>query len=604
MATAIRETRAQDQAGTPHIQENPKNPPELIVPALAVLNDPSAKLAVSALNQQPNLEAQLLKVDSHVTVVARNKFIKAPVAECIYQTELENVQSASKGTTGKINKVKTVTFVGGDIFSAIFLILQGIKPFIMPSIAAAGAGGPLGLGIVLCVFGVLGGALTMVVGGLDMKAGIDTLKKCHSQYKTTHQISWEGLFLGIRLLIGGIFEIAVGAMMIAIPIVLMVAATSGFALFLAANPWLLPLLFVIPTLCFAFELVPKIYRMIKQTTLPQLLNVNDLFKSLKDSDTAKSNSLLQTWKEQFTKHVINSLAANARKNRHEQALKAIERLLAKQNKDQVLDQTDTKELTLSERIILKNDTDLDLIIKDEAIESEKQKALEAIEFTIGLPPKEKLTSAEQKILKTNREILFNKDVNLDEKQKALKAITDLGKKKSLNKEEKATKALNEKLLALSDEELYQRIQNTTLMSHLELEMGIEGALAAFDLYNKINLGTEAESLQTEISTLNDKSNEWIRVQKIKIAIQAIYLISFIISMGTIGVPAGLIADIANLVTNVGLAVANGLPGYLDAFKKFLRNTPLTTDELTVLQTMGTELTEFAAKDPDVGAIAQ
>jgi len=559
MATTIRETRTQDQAEiTAPIQENPQNPTENhpIVQALAVLNNTSPKLAVSALNQQPNLEAQLLKEDSHVTVVARKNFIKEPAAECIYQTELKNVQSASEGTTGKINKVKTVTFVGGDIFSAIFLILQGIKPFIMPSIAAAGAVGPLVLGIVLCIFGVLGGALTMVVGGLDIKAGIDTLKKCHSQYKTTHQISWEGLFLGIRLLIGGIFEIAVGAMMIVIPIILMVAAGSAFALFLAANPWLLPLLFVIPTLCFAFELVPKIYRMIKQTTLPQLLNVNDLFKSLKDSETAKSNSLLQTWKEQFTIHVINSLADNARKNRREQAIKTIERLLAKQNKGQKLEENEETELAQNQEILKKTTTELDAKIKSEAIESEKQKA---------------------------------------------QSVIDDLKKKSLNKDEKATKDLNEKILALSDEELYKRIQHTTLMSHLELEMGIEGALAAFDLYNKIELGTEAKDLEKEISTLNDKSNEWIRVQRIKIAIQAIYLISFIISMGTIGVPDGLIADIANLFINLGLTAANGLPGYLDAFKKFLRNTPLTTDELTVAQTMGIEL---PAVVPEVHAIAQ
>ena len=156
---------------------------------------------------------------------------------------------------------------------------------------------------------------------------------------------------------------------------------------------------------------------------------------------------------------------------------------------------------------------------------------------------------------------------------------------------------------MDDDELYDRIHHTTIMSHLELEMGIEGALAAFDLYNKIELGTEAESLRTEISTLNDKSNEWIRVQKIKIAIQAIYLISFIISMGTIGVPDGLIADISNLVINAGLAIGNALPGYLDAFKKFLRNTPLTTDELTVAQTM-VEMTDFAAKVPEAHLKAQ
>ena len=553
MATAT--VRIQDQAETAPLLESPGKTSPKIEEALNALTLPHAPIE----NPVETIEARIVKADPRVTNAVRNRITSSPVAECIYQTELENVQSASKGTTGKINKVKTVTFVGGDIFSAIFLILQGIKPFILPSITAAStAGGPLGLGIALCVCGVIGGALTMVVGGLDIKAGIDTLKKCHSQYKTTHQISWEGLFLGIRLLIGGIFEIAVGAMMIVIPIVLMVAAGSGFALFLAANPWLLPLLFVIPTLCFAFELVPKIYRMIKQTTLPQLLNVNNLFKSLKDSDTAKSNSLLQTWKEQFTIHVINSLADNARKNRREQAIKTIERLLAKQNKGQKLEENEETELANNQEILKKTDTELDAKIKSEAIESEKQKA---------------------------------------------QSVIDDLKKKSLNKEEKATKALNEKILALSDEELYERIQHTTLMSHLELEMGIEGALAAFDLYNKIKLGTEAESLRTEISTLNDKSNEWIRVQKIKIAIQAIYLISFIISMGTIGVPDGLIADISNLVINAGLAIGNALPGYLDAFKKFLRNTPLTTDELTVAQTM-VEMTDFAAKVPEAHLKAQ
>ena len=366
MATAT--ARVQDQAGTtPLLPPLPPQqaPIEEVLQALPPRSEQKGNRAVT-------IEAQLAKADPRVTDIVRNT-ISSPVAERIYQTELENMKSASKGTTGRINKVKTVTFVGGDIFSALFLILQGIKPFIMPSIAAAGASGPLGLGIALCVCGVIGGALTTVVGGLDMKAGYDTLKKCHSQYEKNHEISWESLFLGIRLMVGGFFEIVVGAMLIVIPIVLMVAAGSGFALFLAANPWLLPLLFVIPTLCFAFELVPKIYRMIKQTTLPQLLNVNNLFKSLKDSDTAKSNSLLQTWKEQFTIHVINSLADNARKNRREQAIKTIERLLAKQNKGQKLEENEETELANNQEILKKTDTELDAKIKSEAIESEKKK---------------------------------------------------------------------------------------------------------------------------------------------------------------------------------------------------------------------------------------
>ena len=551
MATAT--ARVQDQAGTtPLLPPLPPQqaPIEEVLQALPPRSEQKGNRAVT-------IEAQLAKADPRVTDIVRNT-ISSPVAERIYQTELENMKSASKGTTGRINKVKTVTFVGGDIFSALFLILQGIKPFIMPSIAAAGASGPLGLGIALCVCGVIGGALTTVVGGLDMKAGYDTLKKCHSQYEKNHEISWESLFLGIRLMVGGFFEIVVGAMLIVIPIVLMVAAGGAFGVFIAANPWLLPLLFVIPTLCYAFELVPKIYRMIKQTTLPQLLNVNDLFKSL-DFNKIKSNDLLQTWKDQFTTQVINSLAENARKNRKDQALKTTERLLAKQKKLKELQEKDMKDLELAAIIInIDKNQDLDSIIRKEAIENERDKAK--------------------------------------------KAVIDLESKKTLNPEESLTlqnnKSFETKLNAMDDDELYDRIHHTTIMSHLELEMGIEGALAAFDLYNKIELGTEAESLRTEISTLNNKSNEWIRVQKIKITIQAIYLVSFIISMATLGVPAGRTADIMNAVINGGLAVANGLPGYLDAFKKFLRGTPLTTDELTVVQTMDVPLTDFVAEEPE------
>jgi len=549
MATAT--ARVQDQAGTTlHLQETTSQETARNKTVTKVVSRALTPRSEQEENPALTIKVQHIKADPQVPDVVR-KNISKQVAECVFQTELENMKSASKGTTGRINKVKTVTFVGGDIFSALFLILQGIKPFIMPSIAAAGASGPLGLGIALCVCGVIGGALTTVVGGLDMKAGYDTLKKCHSQYEKNHEISWESLFLGIRLMVGGFFEIVVGAMLIVIPIVLMVAAGGAFGVFIAANPWLLPLLFVIPTLCYAFELVPKIYRMIKQTTLPQLLNVNDLFKSL-DFDKTKSNGLLQTWKDQFTTQVINSLAENARKNRKEQALKTTERLLAKKNKGQKLEENEETELAKNQEIPNKSDIELDDIIKQEAIESEKQKARNV--------------------------------------------ITDLEKKTIITTKEASTLANNRKLLTMDDEELYHRIQHTTIMSHLELEMGIEGALAAFDLYRSDK--TQAESLRTEISTLNDKSNEWIRVQKIKITIQAIYLVSFIISMATLGVPAGRTADIMNAVINGGLAVANGLPGYLDAFKKFLRGTPLTTDELTVVQTMDIPLTNFAAEEPE------
>ena len=95
----------------------------------------------------------------------------------------------------------------------------------------------------------------------------------------------------------------------------------------------------------------------------------------------------------------------------------------------------------------------------------------------------------------------------------------------------------------------------------------------------MSVDTFNQEAQTEIINraikLDSKLSEWVTTQWVKISIQLAYLGSFVASMSTLSSTS----DEPDAIVNIGLAVANLLPLYLDAFKHFLRNTPVVIKEI-------------------------
>ena len=130
------------------------------------------------------------------------------------------------------------TLILGDIFNMSFLGIETTQAF-APSIGCPALTGiSLGLGIV-------GGAINVIVGGICIKGAIQAFEN-------------KDFLLGVRLIIDGLFMAGVGIFMILVSISPYIAGLSGLAAVLAANPWILPTLFLVLTLPIFIEVSYRI----------------------------------------------------------------------------------------------------------------------------------------------------------------------------------------------------------------------------------------------------------------------------------------------------------------------------------------------------------
>ena len=358
-------------------------------------------------------------------------------AESVFQAEkTKQIEAKAKLEI----KLKTFTFVMGDVFSFGFLILKAIKELNSCLNNSGGASA-------LTICGVIGGAFTAIVGFCDIYSGIETLRK--------KDITPEEKQLGWRLLLCGISEVLLGAFMITIAII---DPNSAIGMFFSDHKYMTSLIFLVPTLFFGWELVPKCWHLMRRETLAQQLHDDDL-------------------------------------------------------------------------VNLKNKTELD---------------------HEGLV-----------MLKNWRKIFYDKLLN------------------PVRIENGETK---------KSPDIYNQDDMIIIMNKLESSIQTEAASAAFDLYTttmildslaveKLSVDTFNQEAQTEIINraikLDSKLSEWVTTQWVKISIQLAYLGSFVASMSTLSSTS----DEPDAIVNIGLAVANLLPLYLDAFKHFLRNTPVVIKEI-------------------------
>ncbi|MDN3506535.1 MAG: hypothetical protein P0S96_04830 [Simkaniaceae bacterium] len=122
-----------------------------------------------------------------------------------------------------------------DVFNASFVVfttLEIIKPSIVklaPVLVASSA------------FGFIGAILNVVVGVISIREAIQAFENGDKGK-------------GVRLLVSGIATIAVGAFML-VATLSTIVSFGALSVFLAANPWILPVLIVLVMLPFLYEVV-------------------------------------------------------------------------------------------------------------------------------------------------------------------------------------------------------------------------------------------------------------------------------------------------------------------------------------------------------------
>jgi len=492
-------------------------------------------------------------------------------------TAVVKAESAAIERARTSSRAQTTAFILGDLFTAAYLLFQAIKPHIG---ALATGNGAIGAAYTSTVCGVIGGGLTTFVGACDIVEGYKTLQKCRQIHQETKLWDKEQLVLGTRLIICGIAEILCGLLLMAAPLIAQFAAHSAIGVILATNPWILPLLFAIPTFVFFVELGPKIYNLCTKNTLAQRLSVKDLLTA----DPAKA---FLTWKETFKREVIGKQKEAARNEARKQAekIQAESQRILNLSDDQ-LDQ-ELKPRQRQEEIAKleekQSSTRLSQFDREAAQKKQKEAARNEAREQAG-----KNIAESQRILKLSDDQLDQELMqrqHTEEIARVNKEIAKLEEKQSsstgLSQEEIVQLTVYRKILeaeetAKDKARLDLFIEEKNIKAALEA-LGPEAALAVYDLY------TSSICDEAKMKAADTKINEWVKIQWIKIAIQLIYLASFIISMSTIKVDAASFAGImCSSVTNAGLAAANGLPLYLDAFKPFLRNTPVTVDQLKLV----------------------
>lgn len=193
---------------------------------------------------------------------------------------MQNVLDAKQAHKEKILKDKserliTALLIGGDVFTTGYLGFQGVQALV-PSIQSMAA-----VGTATLVCGELAGAINIVVGIICFVQACKAFKSGDKE-------------LGVRLMFDFVFSTAIGLVMILASLAIKVGALAGIGAFLAANPWLLPVLFFVVTLPLICELSRKIGKIALGQDLGSKLQLAQLPMLLsKDLDWTKIKSLYQ-----------------------------------------------------------------------------------------------------------------------------------------------------------------------------------------------------------------------------------------------------------------------------------------------------------------------
>ena len=185
----------------------------------------------------------------------------ASVMEQVLEAKKSHRQAALDNKLQRYNPI----FIGGDIFTFGYLIFDGIQSF-MPSLAGIAV-----IGTATLVCGVVAGVINIGVGVVSLKEAIQAFRNGDK-------------VLGLRLMLDFFCCTAIGSVMILSSLAIKIGALGGIGAFLAANPWVLPVLFFIATIPLIVELSYRLKNIATSSDLGSQLKLNDLKELLQAED--------------------------------------------------------------------------------------------------------------------------------------------------------------------------------------------------------------------------------------------------------------------------------------------------------------------------------
>lgn len=177
----------------------------------------------------------------------------ANAMESVLGAKEKKVQAALDNKLRRYNPI----FIGGDIFTVGYMAFEGIKCF-LPSVASIAA-----IGIATLICGV-------VAGVINIGVGLSSLPEAIQAFKNGDTLK------GTRLMIDTICCIGIGTIMILASLAIQVSALGGVGAFFAANPWLLPVLFLVAAVPLIIELGYHIKNIAMGADLGSQLKLDEL----------------------------------------------------------------------------------------------------------------------------------------------------------------------------------------------------------------------------------------------------------------------------------------------------------------------------------------
>lgn len=464
----------------------------------------------------------------HAAVSAKGTVAVLPPSLC---PTAEKVKQASTLKQALFDKVDTKGYVledyvmiSGNLLDTGYLLLEA-------AMVAIPAINTLATSIISSTCGVVGGAINIGVGIICLKEA--------------HQASINGdTKLANRLYISGLLIILIGIVMIVASSASLAAkagSASGLAAFFAANPWILPVLFLAATIPTLIEVCMRTGKIWGGKDVGSQLQLKIITKMLDDEAKKEHKSTIAVASKILNLPKFQSVFKKADYETKNKAY--YETTAAKKEEFEVLKALCKEKLTQN---IAKEAKKIKLLRK----KSENQKLL-------GLLDKQYHTYSEE---------------NAEEMKRVI-AILFYGEKIDL-KESTQVHKLSKK------------------MEYLQAEIGVIAALQVFNLMATLIEAQEdpkteltVEQIAEKVKATQKEINSWNTTQHIRLVQQLLYVAAFPISFMALAPGAKILGAVKDGV----LGVASAIPIYLDAFKRFARNAPIVIKRISLLNrdvTMG------------------
>lgn len=214
----------------------------------------------------------------------------------VIQKKQENIDTVLADTKARYHPITgsdTILFYG-NVFNFGYLIFEGVK------CAAPATKTISGVMIASMVFGVVGGAINIAVGLVCLKEALQAV--ANKDYAKA-----------ARLFCDFFFCTAIGMLMIVVSL----APSSALGTFFVANPWVLPLLWLIITIPLFIEITYGTQKIWRATDIASTLKLDPL-KTLLEAETVDWNQVkahlqntildIDQIQDAFQKHKLHSLS--------------------------------------------------------------------------------------------------------------------------------------------------------------------------------------------------------------------------------------------------------------------------------------------------------